>query len=1073
MRTHSCFSLLLFSLLALCLFPMPGMATLPAHSEPILVVQNSASNDPYQNFVPELLRTEGLNGFQIAQLGELTSAFLANYDVIVLPHFALTQSQAALFQNYVSTGGTLVGFRPDPQLAAVFGVSPSGTVLSDAWLKINSATPYTSALYSDPLKFHGVADLYSLNGATALALLYNAPNTPTASPAAAIYTFGSGKAILFSFDLTQSIVLMRQGNPAWAGYPNNHDGFNTMRASQMFMDATSGQFWNDQGDGALNDVPQADIELHLFSNVLIASNSIKRPLPRFWYFPNKNRAVLILTGDHHGDPESDSVAEINAIQSFGGKFSEFLWYPFGSISKTQVSTWLAGGHAFGIHFDDTSEVDASGVGGSAASWNGMQTVLTSAVASFASTFPDAPFPSTTRDHFLIWLSRNASGNPDPIAQARLLQNAGVQFDTSFSSFPNRWGYMTGSGLPMQFLDTATGGVIPVYEQATQYEDDVQLGSSTYSTRWNLATAQAHYQKSIADSLTQYNNVIAVLFHPDAWSSYSTYAQSMLQYAQSSGVPMLSTQSWLDFWKTRAAANISLPSFSSNTLTFAVNGLPSGLTLLVPQSSGPNRAITTVQVDAAAQSFTVDNFQGLSYASIVLASGTHNVSITYAAAANISGQISPGADAAGTTVQVQGGSISQTVPAAADGTYVVGPLPPGTYRITPVSPSFVFSPSSRSITVGTTDVPGVNFLATANTSGQTLFTSQVPALVNNSDGTNYELGTVFAADAAGHLNAIRFWKDSRESGTHVGKIWSSSGQLLASVTFTGESASGWQQQALSSPLTIAANTTYVVSFNTAAMFYVATNGALASQIVNGNLRSVVGNNGVYGSAGTFPTNSYQNTNYFADIVFTPDYVSLTSLSLTPSTLTGGSSATGTLTLSGPAPTGGAVVSLLSDKAATVPATVSIPAGATTATFTVTTSPVATATTVNILGSYNGFQSATLTITSPSLSSLSLSPTSVTAGSSTTGTVTLTGPAPAGGTTVTLSDDNSAANTPSSVIVPQGATSATFTVTTSSSVSSNTTVKITASCNGGTQSATLTVTPSGGLITNLLKGVFKLL
>src|SRR5258708_6947644 len=83
----------------------PALATLPTPNQPILVVQNSSSADPYQYFVPELLTTEGLNGFQIAQLADLTSTFLANYDVVILPHLSLTSAQAALFQNYVNAGG--------------------------------------------------------------------------------------------------------------------------------------------------------------------------------------------------------------------------------------------------------------------------------------------------------------------------------------------------------------------------------------------------------------------------------------------------------------------------------------------------------------------------------------------------------------------------------------------------------------------------------------------------------------------------------------------------------------------------------------------------------------------------------------------------------------------------------------------------------------------------------------------------------------------------------------------------------------------------------------------------------
>src|SRR5437660_5717952 len=96
----------------------------------------------------------------------------------------------------------------------------------------------------------------------------------------------------------------------------------------------------------------------------------------------------------------------------------------------------------------------------------------------------------------------------------------------------------------------------------------------------------------------------------------------------------------------------------------------------------------------------------------------------------------------------------------------------------------------------------------------------------------------------------------------------------------------------------------------------------------------------------------------------------------------------------------------------------------------------------------------------LSSLTLNPTSVVGGvQSSTGTVTLSGPAPAGGAQVTLSSSNiAAANVPSNgVTVPAGATSATFTVTTSA-VAASTPVTISASYGGVSKTASLTVTPS---------------
>lgn len=94
---------------------------------------------------------------------------------------------------------------------------------------------------------------------------------------------------------------------------------------------------------------------------------------------------------------------------------------------------------------------------------------------------------------------------------------------------------------------------------------------------------------------------------------------------------------------------------------------------------------------------------------------------------------------------------------------------------------------------------------------------------------------------------------------------------------------------------------------------------------------------------------------------------------------------------------------------------------------------------------------------SLSSLTLNPTTVIGGAqSSTGTVTLSGPAPAGGAQILLSSNNSAASVPSSVTVPAGATSATFTVNTSI-VLFSTSVTISASYGGNTLTATLTVTP----------------
>lgn len=78
--------------------------------------------------------------------------------------------------------------------------------------------------------------------------------------------------------------------------------------------------------------------------------------------------------------------------------------------------------------------------------------------------------------------------------------------------------------------------------------------------------------------------------------------------------------------------------------------------------------------------------------------------------------------------------------------------------------------------------------------------------------DWEVGTRFTATVSGSVTRIRYYKLSSESGTHTGKIWNSSGTLLGSVTFSGETASGWQEAVLSSPVAISPEETYTVSTN---------------------------------------------------------------------------------------------------------------------------------------------------------------------------------------------------------------------------------------------------------------------
>ena len=154
---------------------------------------------------------------------------------------------------------------------------------------------------------------------------------------------------------------------------------------------------------------------------------------------------------------------------------------------------------------------------------------------------------------------------------------------------------------------------------------------------------------------------------------------------------------------------------------------------------------------------------------------------------------------------------------------------------------------------------------------TIFGSATPAQIDSSDSNAVELGVKFTSDVAGTINGVRFYKASTNTGTHVGSLWTASGTLLASATFTNETASGWQQVLFSSPVSIAANTIYVAGYFAPNGHYSDTSPGFSSAVDSPPLHAVANTtspNGVYAynPLSIFPTNTFNASNYFVDVIF---------------------------------------------------------------------------------------------------------------------------------------------------------------------------------------------------------------
>lgn len=145
-------------------------------------------------------------------------------------------------------------------------------------------------------------------------------------------------------------------------------------------------------------------------------------------------------------------------------------------------------------------------------------------------------------------------------------------------------------------------------------------------------------------------------------------------------------------------------------------------------------------------------------------------------------------------------------------------------------------------------------------------------LQDSDANPVELGVRFQSEIAGAVAGVGFLKTTNNTGMHVGNLWTRGGTLLATSSFVNETAHGWQYAYFSQPVPIAANRTYIASYFARFGHYASVNNAFVQASDNAPLHALAdgfdGPNGlyVYSTTSAFPTQTYQSTNYFVDVLF---------------------------------------------------------------------------------------------------------------------------------------------------------------------------------------------------------------
>jgi hypothetical protein len=577
---------------------------------PILVLADRHHFGPY---IGELLSTEGFHEFTTDSLGSTTvsPSYLKRFDIVLLGQTPVTDQQQSMLTTYVEGGGTLIAFRPDKKMSALFGIAKMDGVISEAYLSVDSANRIGKGITVETMQFHGEGDRYELADGLPVASFCSDEHTATDFPAVVIHASGEGQAIAFLYNLPESIVLTRQGNYRHAG--QEKDGILGLRAMDLF---TGG--WVNRSKNTLN---QADEQMRLLTHCIEGAETRKKPLPRFWYFPDTLKCIVTLNNDGEDSKEAEFIKQFQDVKAKGARMTLYI-KEVEYVSKGWVDQWTKNGFEIGGHPDDTRQAAQP-------DWKTMDSVFASLNDELKATY-GLPAMKTVTNHWFVWVGSDKDGNQDFSAQAKIEEKHGVGLDCNYAHYDNGstfghflgasgtlQGNYTGSGLPMRFADMH-GNIMNVYQQLNNVYDQQYMEHKDQDGYFNAF--RGIMDRSLNDEVY---STVSVKAHNNEYFFSEIPLMKMLDYAKTKNVPVWTVAELLGFLRAKAEARFDNIRWSDNTLSFRLRSSvtnENGITFLLP-AEHDGRRVTNITANGRVKTLVVKPVKRSEYAWVTVAPGT--------------------------------------------------------------------------------------------------------------------------------------------------------------------------------------------------------------------------------------------------------------------------------------------------------------------------------------------------------------------------------------------------------------------------------------------------------------------